>query len=492
VAAADAVDRQARPGACLTAARMASDIFISYAREDEPTAIHLRDVLVAQGWDVWRDKEGILTGTSWEKAIEDSLNAAKCVIVLWSRAALTSHFVRDEASVARNANKLVPVQIENLDIPLGFRGIQTANLVGWKGSTEDPEFRKLIRALSERVGAQPAPAPVVVPVPARVVRKPLSGGAGIDLARAKAWLGSPVALLSLAALVLLGGGYLVGRQQAHGTESESAHEALEQGLRLMLDSKYADAEPMLERAMSAGSGGAGYYLSRMYRDGLGVTKDDAKALAFAQRGAFRGNALAENLLGNLLSAGRGAAQDDAQALGWYFRAADHGNPWGALNAGYMLENGRGAKSPDITRAISYYQRAIDDNIAPAGNALGNLYRNGKGVPQDVNRAFQWYKWAADRGDANAQISLGFMYANGQGAPRDDARAFELYRRAADQNSAVGINNVGYFYEFGRFVPMNLNEAASWYQRAVQLGDKTAPGNLGRVQEKLRSAQSGRH
>jgi hypothetical protein len=65
---------------------MASDIFISYAREDEPTAIHLRDVLVVQGWDVWRDKEGILTGTSWEKAIEDALNAAKCVIVVWSRA----------------------------------------------------------------------------------------------------------------------------------------------------------------------------------------------------------------------------------------------------------------------------------------------------------------------------------------------------------------------------------------------------------------------
>src|SRR5215831_14007407 len=150
---------------------MASDIFISYAREDEPTAIHLRDVLVAQGWDVWRDKEGILTGTSWEKAIEDALNAAKVVIVVWSRAALSSHFVRDEASVARNANKLVPVQIENLDIPLGFRGIQTANLVGWNGELDDPEFRKLIRALTERVGVHATPSTAVTvppPVPARV------------------------------------------------------------------------------------------------------------------------------------------------------------------------------------------------------------------------------------------------------------------------------------------------------------------------------------
>ena len=468
---------------------MASDIFISYAREDEPTAIHLRDVLVAQGWDVWRDKEGILTGTSWEKAIEDALNAAKCVIVVWSRAALTSHFVRDEASVARNANKLVPVQIENLDIPLGFRGIQTANLVGWKGDTEDPEFRKLIRALAERVGVHrtPAPAgPVPIPPPASVTPTPARPRVpDAALERIKAWLRTPAIVFALAGAVLLGAGYGIGRLQPLAGESESAHEALEQGLRLMLDGKYADAEPMLERAVGKGSGAAGYYLARMFRDGLGVKNDDAKALEFAQRGAWRGNALAENLVGNLLSAGRGGKQDDAQALGWYFRAADHGNSWGALNAGFMLENGRGVKQADVARAIEYYRRAIDDNIAPAGNALGNLYRNGKGVPQDIGRAFGWYKWAADRGDANAQVSLGYMYANGQGAPRDDARAFELYRRAADQNSAVGINNVGYFYEFGRAVPMNLNEAAAWYQRAIQLGDKTAPGNLGRVQEKLR-------
>ncbi len=32
--------------------------------KDEATAQRLRDVLVSQGWDVWRDKEGIVTGTS--------------------------------------------------------------------------------------------------------------------------------------------------------------------------------------------------------------------------------------------------------------------------------------------------------------------------------------------------------------------------------------------------------------------------------------------
>jgi hypothetical protein len=463
---------------------MAADIFISYAREDEGTAIHLRDVLVGQGWDVWRDKEGILTGTSWEKAIEDALNAAKCVIVVWSRAALSSHFVRDEASVARNANKLVPVQIETVDIPLGFRGIQTASLVGWKGDVEDPEFRKLIRALTERVGAHPSPSATgTTTTPPRV---PALRAPSLDTARIKEWLTSKPAIFGLAAVFLLGVGYMLGREQVRGSESEGAHEALAQGVMHFLDGKHADAEIQLERALSSGSGGAGYYLARMFRDGLGVKQDDAKALAYAQKGAARGNVQSETMVGWLLYNSKNITKDEERAFGWYLRAADHGDPWAAYDAGLMYESGYAGKAGDMSKAVDYYRRAADLGVAPAGNALGNLYASGRGVRQDFGKAFQWYRWAADKGDSNAQVSLGFMYANGQATQRDDVKAFELYKRAADQNNATGLNNVGYFYEFGRAVPLNLNEAAAWYDRAIRLGDKNATGNLGRVQEKLRS------
>lgn len=460
-----------------------ADIFISYSREDEATAIHLRDVLVGQGWDVWRDREGILTGTSWEKSIEEALNAAKCVIVVWSRSALGSHFVRDEASVARNAGKLVPVQIENVDIPLGFRGIQTANLVGWKGDVAHPEFRKLISALEQRVGASHAPQVVVPPKPPAT---PWAERLRLDrLGSLKKLAENRNAVLGVAALVSLLIGFGIGRFTAGGA-SEAPREALEPGLKYFFDGKYVEAESNLRAAAGSGSGVAAYYLARMHRDGLGVKSDDRKALDWAQEGAVRGNPAAQNLAGLLLDAGRGAARNSDAALAWYQKAADQGMAWGAFNAGWSFDNGRTGKQADPARAFDYYRRAADDGNAAAGNAIGNLYLNGRGVQADLARAIQWYRWAAERGNPDAELELGYLYANGRGLDRDDAKAVEFYRRAADQSSAGATNNLGYMYEYGRGVPLDLNVAANLYKRASDLGDKTAISNLGRVQEKLRT------
>ena len=473
-----------------------ADIFISYAREDEATAIHLRDVLVEQGWDIWRDREGIVTGTSWEQSIEQALQAARCVIVVWSRNALASHFVRDEASVARNAGKLVPVQIENVEIPLGFRGIQTSNLVGWDGSIEHPEFRKLIRALEERVGAH-TPRPPSDTILKRRRERSEHEARILERLRAEFQRRVPVALgvlartrwfvPTLAALAILAIGFALGRLGAPGA-TESGHAALETGLKYFFDGKYVEAERDLETAAGKGSGLAAYYLARMYREGLGVKNDDVKAYDWAHRGAERGNGLAEYMTGLMLDGGRGTRRDPETALKWYLRAADQGLGAGALFAGGVYESGRGGGAPDAAKALDYYRRAVEDNNALAGNAIGDAYRLGRGVRQNVVTAVYWYKWAAEHGNSSAQVWLGYYYANGLGVQRDDVRAVEWYRRAAEQNNPAALNNLGYMYENGRVVALDLNEAAAYYRRAADLGDANAPANLGRVQEKLRSGR----
>ena len=62
-----------------------SDIFISYKREDQPTARKLADALESEGWSVWWDPK-LRAGEHFDDVIEKALKEAKCVIVMWSNA----------------------------------------------------------------------------------------------------------------------------------------------------------------------------------------------------------------------------------------------------------------------------------------------------------------------------------------------------------------------------------------------------------------------
>ena len=77
-----------------------SDIFISYAREDQERAERLKSLLDAEGWDVWWDQE-IRIGKPYSKEIDKALAQAKIVFVLWSKNSVASKWVRKEAKRAR-------------------------------------------------------------------------------------------------------------------------------------------------------------------------------------------------------------------------------------------------------------------------------------------------------------------------------------------------------------------------------------------------------
>ena len=114
-----------------------SDIFISYASADRERAKILADVLAEQGWSVWWDRV-IPPGKQFDEVIEEALDAAKCVVVLWSQASTASTWVKTEAAEAMRRKALIPAVIENVKIPLEFRRLQAADLSHWKGDRSDP------------------------------------------------------------------------------------------------------------------------------------------------------------------------------------------------------------------------------------------------------------------------------------------------------------------------------------------------------------------
>lgn len=132
-----------------------SDIFISYAREDHDRAKSLANTLKRKGWSVWWDRT-IQLGQSFDQEIEKALDASKCVIVLWSSASVASDWVRVEAAEGARRKILIPALIEKAKIPLQFRNLQTADLIGWRGSARHPELQSLLKSISNILSAPTA------------------------------------------------------------------------------------------------------------------------------------------------------------------------------------------------------------------------------------------------------------------------------------------------------------------------------------------------
>ncbi len=121
-------------------------IFMSYASVDRPRIELLVKTLEGQGLDVWWDRD-IPRGKSFNRVIEDALQQAKCVIVIWSRASVASEWVFNEASDARKRQIMVPVLIDDVEPPLEFRHLQAARLVDWRGDVSDREWAGLLEAV---------------------------------------------------------------------------------------------------------------------------------------------------------------------------------------------------------------------------------------------------------------------------------------------------------------------------------------------------------
>jgi hypothetical protein len=124
-----------------------ADIFLSYARPDLEVARGIAADLETEGYSVFFDQH-IGVGESWDALIESEIEAAKCVVVLWSATSRSREWVRNEARFGKQKGILCPALIESCVLPLEFNGMQTADLQGRKADDrQHPEWRRLVNAI---------------------------------------------------------------------------------------------------------------------------------------------------------------------------------------------------------------------------------------------------------------------------------------------------------------------------------------------------------
>ena len=134
-----------------------TDLFISYSSEDLARVTPLVAVLEAHGWSVWWDRE-LVAGPSYEGKIEATLDASRCVVVVWSSHSIKSHWVRSEAHEGLERKILVPLLIDDVKPPLVYRIAQTARMFDWPDQTG--ELETVIRGVTELLGKSPDTDPV--------------------------------------------------------------------------------------------------------------------------------------------------------------------------------------------------------------------------------------------------------------------------------------------------------------------------------------------
>jgi hypothetical protein len=134
-----------------------TDIFVSYDDKDRERARAVVRALERRGWSAFWDRS-IPVGKTWWQVIGRALKRAPCVVVLWSRTAVESSWVYEEADDGRKRGILIPILIDPVEPPIGFRSVQFVDLSRWDGSETFPAFQRLIADIEAMIGPPTAAA----------------------------------------------------------------------------------------------------------------------------------------------------------------------------------------------------------------------------------------------------------------------------------------------------------------------------------------------
>ena len=201
-----------------------ADIFLSYARASAREAKRIAEQLRRSGYSVWFD-ESLPAHRAYSDVIEEQLEAAHAVVVLWSAEATRSQWVRSEANRARETQRLVQVRLGDARLPMPFDQIQCADLSGWRGDLNAPAWKSIITSIAELVDRHP-PAD----------RESQSAPASRSLMQRRHLLGGG------AALVLASAGFLGWRSLDRPGMSPQSQLLLERGLAALQDNDALDPQ----------------------------------------------------------------------------------------------------------------------------------------------------------------------------------------------------------------------------------------------------------
>jgi hypothetical protein len=125
-----------------------TQVFISYARQDQDFARKLAHDLESAGLDVWIDFQDITPGTRWDSAIDQALNEADFMVLIISPDSVESAEVAAEWWFFLDEHKpVVPVLLRPTETPFRLRRMQ---YIDFHSQNYETAFNQLLTAIQDR------------------------------------------------------------------------------------------------------------------------------------------------------------------------------------------------------------------------------------------------------------------------------------------------------------------------------------------------------
>jgi TIR domain len=130
------------------------NVFVSYSSQDRDRVEPIVKYFTDQGFTVWWDQL-IEPGQYYRPVIQQALDDAACLVVVWTAASVANNFVHSEVTRAQKRGILIPVVLDpGVGVPIGFDGMQHADLSGWDGMAT-PQMIRLVDIVRKLVARGP-------------------------------------------------------------------------------------------------------------------------------------------------------------------------------------------------------------------------------------------------------------------------------------------------------------------------------------------------
>jgi TPR repeat protein len=215
-------------------------------------------------------------------------------------------------------------------------------------------------------------------------------------------------------------------------------------------------------------------LAAAYSNGLGVIKDDPKAVAYYRIAADAGSPVAQYQMGRHYFDGLGVKKDVSVARYWYEKSSDNNHVRASYQFAYFNHWGIGGVAQDRHKAFDLFKKAADGGDPDATLFIADKYRwGGEAVTANEALALRWYQLAIDRGAPPAYANLGFFHQYGKGVTANPRKALELYRKGVKAGAGNSHYYLGKMYQEGVEVDKNLGEAIRLYDIAIEKSNSDA-------------------